>query len=141
EVASHSEAAMRLPKTAHAVQQIATGLRDGLRRRFSEVDAPRPKDVLDTVDDLVCSLTLERLGLQIDAISFNVLMSWSRWLYVADESRYVLDLPGRVAWAAAVVTTDAPAAIGWRGVRGNGERGAALLSPADRDIAAETGHP
>jgi len=141
EVASHTEATMRLPKTADAVQQVAAGVREGLRRRFADVDAPRPKDVLDTVDDLVCSLTLRRLDLAIDAISFNVLMSWSRWLYLADESRYVLHLPGRVTWAAADVKIDSPAAIGWRGVRQNGDRVASLLSQAYRDIATTQGHP
>lgn len=141
EVALHSEETMGLPATTEAITGLAAGLREGLRRRFASDPSPRPKDVLDTVDDTVCALTLERLGLSVDAISFNVMMSWSRWLYVAEESRYVCDRPGRVVWASADVSVQEPYEVVWRGVREHGDLVASLLPEAYRDLATLAGHP
>jgi hypothetical protein len=130
---------MQIPATSDAVQALATGLREGLARRFAHVPQPRGKDVLDTVEDVICALTLNRLGLPIDAISFNVLMSWSRWLYVADESRYVHDLPGRIVWAAADVELAEPITVAWRGLTANGDRLAEFLPEVYRDLAVQSG--
>lgn len=141
EVVAHGTETMRLRASDDAVRHVANGIREGLRRRFRDVESPRPKDVLDTLDDLVCALTLERLELPIDAISFNVMMSWNRWLYLADESRYVHGLRGRIAWPAADVVIDEEPTIRWRGAREFGGRIVALLSEVYRDIAVREHHP
>jgi hypothetical protein len=135
EVAAHSEATMGLPASAQAVQGLATGLREALVRRFREVEKARAKDVLDTVDDAVCALTLARAEVPLDAISFNTLMSWSRWLYLAEESRYVAGVPGRTIWAAAEVTSQDGVCVTWRGVRDRGDRVASLLPTVYRELA------
>lgn len=53
----------------------------------------------------------------------------------------MLDLPGRVIWASADVSSQPPYEVAWRGVKENGSRVAGLLPEAYRDIATAEGHP
>ena len=84
---------------------LAKWLDTALKRRFprNRVRQPSQKDVLDTVDDAVLGFVVRARGINLDAISFNVCMSWASQLAVLEQSRYVEQWPGRTVWATAQV--------------------------------------
>ena len=89
-------------------EDLIKALDVALRRRFprSSVRQPSQKDVLDTVDDAVLGFVCKARGIGLDAISFNVCMSWASQLAVLEQSRYVEGWPGRTVWATAQVGED-----------------------------------
>ncbi len=80
-------------------------LKRSLNRRFPQDSGRRPSkaDILDTVDDAVLGFVAHTRKIRLDAISFNVCMSWAAYLHIMEESRYVENWPGRTVWATAVV--------------------------------------
>ena len=76
-----------------------------LSRRFPKNSGRRPSkgDVLDTVDDAVLGFVAHARQIRLDAISFNVCMSWASYLHILEESRYVESWSGRTVWATAVM--------------------------------------
>ena len=89
-------------------EDLAKSLDVALRRRFprNRVRQPSQKDVLDTVDDAVLGFVCKARGIGLDAISFNVCMSWASQLAVLEQSRYVEGWSGRTVWATAQVGED-----------------------------------
>ena len=89
-------------------EDLAESLKEALMRRFPEnrVRHPSQKDVLDTVDDTVLGFVAKARGIRLDAISFNVCMSWASQLAVLEQSRYVEGWSGRTVWATAQVGED-----------------------------------
>ncbi len=86
-------------------EDLVKSLSVALRRRFPKNGARQPsqKDVLDTVDDAVLGFVCKERGIGLDAISFNVCMSWASQLAVLEQSRYVEGWLGRTVWATAQV--------------------------------------
>jgi hypothetical protein len=84
---------------------MVSAITEALRRRFPPAGSRRPsqKDVLDTVDDAVLAFTARARNVRLDAISFNVCMSWASQLAVLEESRYVEDWHGRTVWVTAQI--------------------------------------
>ena len=124
-----------LPQPSEA--DLAQWLETALSRRFpkNRVRQPSQKDVLDTVDDAVLGFVAKARGIRLDAISFNVCMSWASQLAVLEQSRYVEGWPGRTVWATAY--------IGEHGIRRRGFREAQELvvtgiGDGFRDLAAST---
>ena len=107
-------------------EDLAKSLKDALRRRFPEnrVRQPSQKDVLDTVDDTVLGFVAKARGIRLDAISFNVCMSWASQLAVLEQSRYVEGWSGRTVWATAEV--------GEQGIRRRG------FAEAEKQVISET---
>ena len=87
-------------------QQIAPWIRNALDRRFSKDRANKPtqKDILDTVDDAILGFVAKARDIRLDAISFNVCMSWASQLAILEDSRYVEGWPGRTIWATGTVS-------------------------------------
>src|SRR5882724_3561031 len=78
-------------------KDLASSINEALNRRFPTSRIPRPsqKDVLDTIDDAVLSFAAKARNISLDAISFNVCMSWASQLALLEESRYVVRWEGR----------------------------------------------
>lgn len=87
------------PKGKDLVARVA----EALERRFprTRVAKPSQKDVLDTIDDAILTFAARSRDIRLDAISFNVCMSWASQLAILEESRYVDGWPGRTVWATA----------------------------------------
>jgi hypothetical protein len=85
--------------------ELSAAIQRALDRRFpiDRVRHPSQKDILDTVDDAVLGFALKALNIPLDAISYNVCMSWAGQLAILEESRYVEDWPGRTVWATATI--------------------------------------
>ena len=107
-------------------EDLVKSLDVALRRRFprNRVSQPSQKDVLDTVDDAVLGFVSKARGIGLDAISFNVCMSWASQLAVLEQSRYVEGWSGRTVWATAQVGED--------GIRRRG------FAEAEEQVVAET---
>jgi hypothetical protein len=84
---------------------LARAITEALNRRFPRKRGVQPsqKDVLDTMDDAVLSFFARARNIRLDAISFNVCMSWASQLAILEQSRYVEGWPGRTVWATASV--------------------------------------
>ena len=84
-------------------KDLVAGIAEALERRFPRTRMPKPsqKDVLDTIDDAILTFAARSRNIRLDAISFNVCMSWASQLAILEESRYVEDWPGRTVWATA----------------------------------------
>ena len=121
---------------------LAAWTRSALERRFprDRVRQPSQKDVLDTTDDAVLGFVAKARKIRLDAISFNVCMSWASQLAVLAESRYVEDWPGRTIWATATINDHAIQRRGFREagpeVRDELKKGFELV--ADRVSGART---
>jgi hypothetical protein len=83
------------------VRVVVLAIGEALERRFPRSRVPRPsqKDVLDTIDDAVLAFAAEVRQIGLDAISFNVCMSWASHLAILEQSRYVEGWRGRTVWA------------------------------------------
>lgn len=124
------------PDASTSPERIVERLRQGLQRRFRNAAPQRPKAVLDAVQDILVSATLEAFGLKIDAITFNLLASWGAYLYLLAESRYVADRSGRVLWATADVSRDeSEVQVAWRGLAAYGDQVTKELARAYRELA------
>ena len=79
---------------------LAKCITDSLTRRFPESRAIKPsqKDLLDTINDALVAFVAKSRNIRLDAISFNVCMSWGTQLAILEQSRYVEDWPGRTLW-------------------------------------------
>ncbi|MGH8542344.1 MAG: hypothetical protein ACREX3_01580 [Gammaproteobacteria bacterium] len=125
-----------MPGATTSADEVTARLTVGLRRRFTSGTAPRPKAVLDTVQDILVAATLTAFELKIDAVTFNVLASWGSYLYVLSESRYVAGVAGRVMWETADITrTGEGIVVQWRGLKAFGDRVAKELAQAYRELA------
>jgi len=115
---------------------VTAQIRGALEKRFPPGAEPTTKDILDTTLDALVVASLEARGLLFDAITFNVLMSWGRQLFVIDESRYVHGMLGRTIWSTAdIKTLDDSITVSRRGLSEYGVRVANQLEIAYRDIA------
>lgn len=127
---------MHWPETAPkpSIQDLAAHVSNALDRRFSKsrVSRPSQKDVLDTVDDAILAFTAKSRNIQLDAISFNICMSWARQLALLEESRYVEGWPGRTVWATARIFDHG---ISRQGFRQAGDQIVAALYRAFRRVA------
>jgi hypothetical protein len=110
-------------------------VRTALDRRFRASATPSSKDVLDTVTDALIVSALESRGLHFDAITFNVLTSWGRQLYILDESRYLHAMPGRAVWGTASIKAGGEVVVARRGLSEYGDLVAEQLPVAYRDLA------
>ncbi len=84
---------------------LALTINDALERRFprSRAALPSQKDVLDTVNDAILAFVARSRNIRLDAISFNVCLSWAGQLALLEQSRYVEAWRGRTVWATAHV--------------------------------------
>lgn len=125
-------------KRANASAEAVTAqVREALKKRFSGGAEPSPKDILDTVLDALIVAALEARGLRYDAITFNILTSWGRQLFVFDESRYVQAMNGRAVWSTAAIEgigSETPS-VTRRGLSQFGGKVAEQLATSYRDIA------
>jgi hypothetical protein len=87
-------------KDKPSVNDLNICITDALNRRFPECRAGKPsqKDLLDTINDALVSFVAKSRNIRLDAISFNVCMSWGAQLAILEQSRYVEDWPGRTIW-------------------------------------------
>jgi hypothetical protein len=118
-------------------QTVTNQVRDALERRFGGGAKPTPKDILDTTSDALLVATLESRGLHYDAITFNILASWGRQLFIFDESRYVQGMFGRAVWSTASIDGIGgdTVTVSRRGLSQYGDQVAEQLANSYRDIA------
>ncbi|RKH41309.1 hypothetical protein D7Y23_33245 [Corallococcus sp. AB050B] len=128
-----------MPVSGVDVEWIRSRVLEALAKRHPEGGpTPTSKAVLDTVLDALVAIALRARGLPFDAVTFNVLMSWGRQLFIFNESRYVLGRPGRSVWATATVELRGAGrtSVSRRGYAGFAARIADELPCAYRDIAS-----
>lgn len=134
DAASRMKSSMKLATVSS--ESVTTKIRDSLAKRFSGGAEPTAKDILDTVADALVVATLEARGVRYDAITFNILMSWGRQLFIFDESRYVHEMPGRTIWSSADIEgLDGDARVSRRGLSKYGDQVGEHLAIAYREIA------
>jgi len=125
-----------MPKAQVSPESVAAQIRIALDRRFPLGATPTAKDILDTTNDAVVVAALEARGLRFDAITFDVLTSWGRQLFIFDESRYVHAMAGRSIWATAgVESTDGKITVLRRGLSAYGDLVVGALAVAYRELA------
>jgi hypothetical protein len=88
-----------------SAKELAAWIQKAVDRRFPKdrVRRPSQKDIVDIVDDAVLGFASKAYDIHLDAISFNVCMSWAEQLAILEESRYVVGWPGRTVWATAEI--------------------------------------
>jgi hypothetical protein len=115
---------------------VTIKVREALAKRFPAGAEPTSKDILDTVLDALVAAALESRGLRIDAVTFNVLTSWGRQLFIMNESRYVKGMPGRTVWSTAdIQEMGETVAMARRNLGSWGNQVAEELQEAYRDLA------
>ena len=125
-----------MPSAAVTPESVASQIRLALERRFQPGATPTSKDILDTTNDALIVAALEARGLRFDAITFNVLTSWGRQLFIFDESRYVHGRAGRSVWETAEVSSvDNKVIVARRGLSAYGDVVARELVTAYRELA------
>jgi len=134
DAANRMKRSMSLAKVSS--ESVTTQIRESLGRRFSGGAEPTAKDILDTAADALIVATLEARQVRYDAITFNILMSWGRQLFIFDESRYVHGMPGRTIWSTADVEgPEQHERVTRRGLSRYGDQVAQQLATAYREIA------
>lgn len=80
----------------NAMSQLETAnyISSYVRRRFAKRPPKNRKALLDAVLDAVLGAVLQAEGLGSDPLSFVILSSWARELFLTGNSRYVLEAPG-----------------------------------------------
>lgn len=126
-----------MPGADLTAEAVTAQVRQALKKRFPPGSQPTAKDVLDTMNDALVVAALESRGLHFDAITFNVLTSWGRQLFIFDESRYVQGRPGRSVWATADVEAadDESYSVTRRGLSAYGGTVAEELGTSYRQLA------
>jgi hypothetical protein len=126
-----------MPGADVTAEAVTAQVRQALKKRFPQGAQPTAKEVLDTMNDALVVAALESRGLRFDAITFNVLASWGRQLFIFDESRYVHGRPGRSVWATADVEAadDGSYAVARRGLSAYGGAVAEALAASYRHLA------
>ena len=102
-------------------RDMSDWLNRALNRRFPEDSGRQPSkgDIVDTVDDAVLGFAAYARQIKLDAISFNVCISWAAYLYILEESRYVENWNGRTVWATAAVQGHKICRKGFRDIERN----------------------
>jgi len=111
---------------------IANELIKYISRRFGK-EQPVRKDLLHAVNDALASITLAFRDLLLDPVSLDTLVSLGKQLLVLNDSRYVIDWPGRTIWATAVMNSDGT--ITRRGSKEHGDQITDALIRGYEDIA------
>lgn len=97
-ISRHWPAGLPVPGT----RRVQGAVREAIDRRFPKTRTrPSKKQLLDTINDAVAAFSVDARAIPLDAISFNVCMSWANQLAVMEQSRYVEDYSGRTVWATA----------------------------------------
>lgn len=112
---------------------IANELIKYIIRRFGN-EQPARKDLLHAVNDALASITLASRDLLLDPVSLDTLVSLGKQLLVLNDSRYVIDWPGRTLWATATIRPDGT--IARRGIKEYGNQIMEALVSGYEDVVS-----
>jgi hypothetical protein len=120
-------------ETSPSENDIANELIKYISRRFGN-EQPIRKDLLHTVNDALASITIESRNLLLDPVSLDTLVSLGKQLLVLNDSRYVIDWPGRTIWTTSTIRADGT--IARRGIKEYGNQIVEALVQGYEDIAS-----